>query len=140
MAMVVCPHCKAHRIVTSKVPKDVVVVLPCPSCHELSVLFRDRLVPIDRHLLETGTHEARVEHLAKIIAEFLDGAIGPLFEQDGPGHAGPAEAPDFSGNADGLDAFLGEDLTPISDKEFSKFVRIDLKCLDNPAYFKRHFG
>jgi hypothetical protein len=31
-------------------------------------------------------------------------------------------------------------LDPISDKEAEKFTRVDLKCLDDATYFKRHFG
>ena len=72
MDLVVCPHCKAHRIVTIKVPKDVVVVMPCPSCHELIVLFRNRIIALSRRILERGTQEERKAHLADVIGEFLD--------------------------------------------------------------------
>jgi len=34
----------------------------------------------------------------------------------------------------------GQGKPHITPEEFDKFVRIDLKCLDNAAYFRRHFG
>ncbi|MBI2432437.1 MAG: hypothetical protein HYV26_06160 [Candidatus Hydrogenedentes bacterium] len=134
MDMVVCPHCKNHRLVTSRVPKDVIVVMPCPSCHELAVVFRNRVIPLNRRVLERGTFDERKNHLAEVIAHFLEAGIFPFgFGEDG------AEMP-F-----GMDTRPGaadqEDQTdPISEEEMDRFTRIELKRLDNPAYFKRHFG
>lgn len=138
MDMVVCPHCKTNRIITSRVPKDVVAVMPCPNCHELAVLFRDKIIPINRHILEEGSREERTQHLAQVITEFLEAGILPFHEGDG----------DFgSGEDEGGEPVAHEDserksraLDPISDKEAEKFARVDLKCLDDATYFKRHFG
>ena len=44
MYTVVCPHCKSHQVLTTKVRRDVVVVMPCPSCHEWVILFRDKVI------------------------------------------------------------------------------------------------
>src|SRR3990172_6135854 len=72
MRVCTCPHCGNPRIVTSKVPKDMVVVLPCPNCHELVVLFRSKVIGLNKRILENGTREERKAHIAEIITEFLD--------------------------------------------------------------------
>ncbi len=140
MNMVVCPHCKSHRIVTSKVPKEVVVVMDCPACHELSVLYRNGVIPLDKRVLEGGSFEERKTHLAGVIARFLEAGPFPFSSEAGEA---PEEALDERGPAKEAapDADKeGEFVPPISDEEFQKFVRIDLKCVDNSAYFRRHFG
>ena len=113
--------------------------MPCPVCNELAVLFRDKVIPLSRRIIEQGSFEERKAHLAGIIAEFLeDGAIPFTLEQLQGRHESPAprykpyQAPD--------PLLEEDDSTPISDEEFDKFVRIDLKCIDNAAYFKRHFS
>jgi hypothetical protein len=138
MDMVVCPHCKSNRIITSRVPKDVVAVMPCPNCHELAVLFRDKIIPINRRILEEGSREERTQHLAQVITEFLEAGILPFhdgtsdFDADDLGSDEPVERLEAERTIFGLD--------PISDKEAEKFTRVDLKCLDDSSYFKRHFG
>ncbi len=132
--MVVCPHCKTHRLVTSKVPSDVVVVVPCPVCHELSVLFRKKVIPLNRRIIEHGTFEERKNHLAHVIAEFLETGMFSL----GEGHAEESalaadESAEYKEQAQ-------DAAKTISEEEIDKFVKIDLKCIDNPAYFRRHFG
>jgi len=139
MDTVVCPHCKTHRIITTKVPKDVVAVMPCPNCNELAVLFRSKIIPIDRRVLEDGTKEERTQHLAQVITEFLDAGILP-FQEGNTGFESAIEMPmgesdDYESDSEDL-----QSLEPISDKEAEKFGRVDLKCLDDAAYFKRHFG
>lgn len=134
MDMVVCPHCKTHRIVTSNVPKDVIVVMPCPACHELTVFFRNRVIALNRRVIERGTFNERKNHLAEVIAEFLEAGILPLMGEE------PLEA--------GLDAAGGAPVPPrrrrsrdlITEEEVERFTRIELKRLDNPTYFRRHFG
>ncbi len=137
METIVCPHCKSHRIITAKMPKDVVAVMPCPSCHELGVLFRNKIIPIDRRILEEGTKEERTQHLAQVIAEFLEAGILP-FQEGNPGFESAIELPPGQSNDGDSEEF--EVLEPISDKEAEKFARVDLKCLDDAAYFRRHFG
>jgi uncharacterized protein YbaR (Trm112 family) len=143
MDMLVCPHCKSHRVVSSNVPRDVVVVMSCPSCHELSVLFRKKMIPLDRKVLEKGSMDERKDHLAHVIAEFLESGMLSFEEvtekPDGESGFEPLDSIEADG---GLNLPEEEDAfeAPISQEEFDKFVRIDLKCLDNAAYFHRHFG
>ena len=137
MDMLVCPHCKKHRIVTSRIPSDMVVVLPCPSCHELSVVYRNHVIPISRRIIERGSFEERKTHLAEVIAEFLEAGIFPT----GGDACGDACAKDSDMPAAAEDAVETDiEFKPISPEEMEKFARIDLKCIDNTAYFRRHFG
>jgi hypothetical protein len=103
--------------------------MPCPSCNELTVLYRGRAIGLSRRIIEEGSKDERTRHLAEVIAEFLEHADMPFTVDTS---ALPAERAACAGESH-------EPLLPISDQEFEKFVRIDLKCLDNGAYFKRHF-
>jgi hypothetical protein len=139
MNVIECPHCKKQRIVTSKLPKDVVAVLRCPACTELIVLFRQKVIALKREIIEHGTFEQRKAHLAEIIAEFLEPGLLLI---------NPSEV------ADGLAAPFGEeheaeseeevaeghDDIAITEGEFERFVRIDLQRIDEAAYFKKYFG
>lgn len=132
MSVVACPHCGNKRIVTTRVPKDVVVVLPCPECRELVVLFRSRVIAISRRILEHGTFEERKQHLAEIIAQFLE---PDMFAADPDGsQPGEIRSERLADDAEADEESL------ISDEEVERFVKVDLKRLDDTAYFKRHFG
>ncbi|MCP4640951.1 MAG: hypothetical protein GY851_10980 [bacterium] len=136
MKAVACPHCGNHKIVTTKVPRDVVVVVPCPACSELVVMFRGKAIALDRETVENGSFEDRKDHIAGIIAEFLEpGMFSGSLDQSSPGGFGFA-----AGGSEDLSEDDDEDTTPISQKELDKFVRVDLKRLDEPGYFREHFG
>jgi len=137
MDSVICPHCKSQRIVTSKIPKDVVIVVPCPACQELSVLFRNKVIPLNRHIIEHGSFEERKTHLASVIAEFLNEAFFPF-----PENAEQSERKTSHRKPAHRDPNLPADRhdLPITEEELERFVKIDLKCIDNPSYFKKHFG
>ena len=136
-----CPHCGTPRIITSKVPKDVVVVMPCPNCRELVVLFRNKAIALSRKIMENGTFEQRKEHIAEIITEFIEpGMLGLPGSDSGPGFEmddiAESVAQDFDEMFSGDSASKG----PISEKEFDEFVRLDLNRIDEPNYFKKYFG
>jgi hypothetical protein len=136
MNLVVCPHCKSHRIVASRVPKDVVVVMSCPACGELVVLFRQKVIAISRQIIENGTLEERKHHLANVIGEFLESAPpGFPFGESAGGMMMPDENP--SPFEDEVDA---DGASPISDTEMNDFVEIHLNQIDDSGYFKKHFG
>lgn len=138
MATVVCPHCKTQRIPTGRVPRDVVVVMPCPACHELSILFRDRVIPISRKIIEQGSKKERIEHLAHIIEAFLEAGILP-FPSENDSESSPRPHM-HRPRRPSIRSFQEEDgPEPISDEEFEQFVQIDLKGLDDPEYFRKHF-
>ena len=138
MNLVVCPHCKSPRIVAAKVHRDVVVINTCPSCAELVVMFRKKVIPLNRRVLEHGSMKDRKEHLAEVIAEFLEpGMFSPMaddgigFETEQPRRRRRSQA--GSTDSPGL-------LPPITDREIDDFTRIHLQRLDDAEYFKRNLG
>src|SRR5262245_40469650 len=67
-----CPHCNSGQLAVARVPKDVVVVMPCPACSRLVVMCRRKALALDRAILERGSQQERKMHIAGIIAEFLE--------------------------------------------------------------------
>lgn len=141
MNLVVCPHCNSHRIVTSKLPKEVVAVMSCPACSELVVLFRKKVIALDRRILEEGTMEERKNHIASVIAEFLEPGMFPFPSAGGEDGGGPInfEGLPFEALGGGAEPSPGRS-APITDREQDHFARIQLQRLDDSVYFKRHFG
>ena len=140
MNVVMCPHCGNQRIVTSKVPRDVVVVLPCPACNELVVLFRNKVIALNRQIIESGTFEERKAHIAEIIAEFLEPGMFGL-----PARPEPDEPPAAYDEEDEEDieepaADHPPKDTPITQSEVDRFVRFELKRIDEAEYFRKYFG
>lgn len=133
-----CPHCHEKRITHAKFANEVVVVMQCPSCHELVVVFRSRVVALNRELLEHGDREERKKHLANVIAEFLDPDLLNFNFDDlalgiGLGSMPPqAEAEEAENEEEATD--------PISDSELRSFTQDELSKLDDADYFKRHFS
>lgn len=136
-----CPHCHELRIAHAKFRGDIVVVMQCPSCHELVVVFRNKIVGLNRELLESSNREERKKHLANVIAEFLEPELLNLnFDEMTLGiglGANPnpeAEAEDAEDEAEEVAA------DPISDSEIRSFTQEELSKLDDSDYFKRHFS
>lgn len=141
MSALVCPHCKSQQIVTSRTPKDVVVVMPCPACGELTVLFRNKAIALDRQVIERGTSEERVNHLAYIINQFLESGLFPLtLNETSDFEASDAPRPRRRPRRRRPRKPEPESEPAISEEEFDRFVRFDLQKLDDPGYFRRHFG
>lgn len=140
MHSLVCPHCKSHRIVTSKVPKNAIVVMPCPACGELTVLFRNKAIALDRKVLEKGTAAERTSHLAQVINEFLESGLFSFDtptaletpRRERPRRRRFVPPPDMAPEP--------ESDVAISQDEFDRFIQHDLHRIDDPAYFRRHFG
>jgi len=136
MERLLCPHCQSRRIASARVPKDVVVVMPCPACSQLVVFFRRKVVALDRKVLEKGSRDERKMHIASIIAEFLEPGLlkfaipEPFIDDE------EAEEEDFLE----VDQEQDPELPPISERELKEFTRVQLRRLDNPEYFKRHLG
>jgi len=99
------------------------------------------VIPINREILEHGTSEQRKAHIAEVVAEFLDSnffsvGLNP-FLADSPDK--PADVGDTDDDLD-LDDLPDVNIGPISDAEFEHWVRFELQKLDDPSYFKKHFG
>ena len=154
MHSLVCPHCKSHRIVATNIPKDVVVVMPCPSCGELTVLFRDKAIALNRRILEHGSREERIEHCSRVITEFLEAG---MFFPEANADPAPQDAESEGGREDEQEQEQEQERETepvqrrrprpprvrrtrgISQEEIDHFVRVELAQLDDPAYFRKHF-
>ena len=136
MDRLVCPHCHSRRIASRRVPRDIVMVMPCPACSELVVLFHRKAIALDRKVLELGTHDERKMHIATIIAEFLEPGLLKFAIPDRPlDEEEDGEEEDF------LEPDENDDpLPPITEREIREFRRIHLRRLDNADYFRRHLG
>lgn len=145
MKLITCPHCNYKHLVTSKGLSDVVVVLPCPSCHDLMVLFRGKITGLKRDVLEHGTFEEQKQHIAEIVMEYLEPG---MFKGIPSQQAERAENGDWEGGEfEEIDA--GEErepadpaemAAPITQSEVDQFVRLDLHRIDEASYFHKHFG
>ena len=138
-----CPHCHESRITHAQFTSDVVVIMQCPSCHELVVVFRSKVVGLNRELLEKGDREERKKHLALVIAEFLDPDILNLNFDElalgiGLGSTPPQLESDDSGDEENAEP--ADPTDPISDSEIRSFTQDELSKLDDADYFKRHFS
>ncbi len=135
MNVCACPHCGAPRILLSRIPKDVVVVLTCPNCTELVVVFRHRAAGLSRRVIEQGSFAERKDHIAEIITEFIDPSMFSLPSADSD-----------EDDAEDAEEVLAEAVSdrplrgPISENELDQFVRIDLNRIDESSYFRKHFG
>ncbi|GMW02500.1 MAG: hypothetical protein AMXMBFR84_36360 [Candidatus Hydrogenedentota bacterium] len=137
MNVCACPHCGNLRIVVSKVPKDVVAVLSCPSCHELVVLFRKKVIGVNRQILEQGSREERTRHFAEILEQFLDPGI---FSSPPSGFAMETDSSGEEDMGQGEPESIESDTKPISKRDVERFAKFDLQRIDDATYFKRHFG
>jgi len=126
-----CPHCDSRALPVTRIAGHVVAIMNCPCKDELIILYRDQIIPLKRSILEDGTFEDRKEHLGEIAARVFEWSQREIQQ----GRSG------FSlSEAEPADAAEGEVHSPISEEEIRKFVRVDLRCLDNAAYFRRHFS
>ncbi|MDZ4857819.1 MAG: hypothetical protein SGI88_02470 [Candidatus Hydrogenedentes bacterium] len=136
MNVCACPHCGAPRILLSRIPKDVVVVLTCPNCTELVVVFRHRAAGLSRRVIEQGSVSEKKDHIAEIITEFLD----PSMFNFGPGGLGGDDDSDDGEEITALTVSDAPVTGPISANEIEQFVRVDLNRIDESRYFREHFG
>jgi hypothetical protein len=147
--MIVCPHCRKHKIFSSKVPKDMIVVMPCPACNELVVLFQNRVLAVSRKILEHGTFEERKMHFAELIAQFFEQGLS--FEQMAQEAAESAAEESEMPMENRME--FGELLRrafhrhggpvrvgPITQEELDQFVRVELRRMDDPDYFRKNLN
>ena len=144
MSEMICPHCQSKNIGSnqiSRVPNGVVAVKPCPTCSELVVPFKDKLIGLNKEVLYNGTKEERTLHLADVISEFMEEGIlniemfqSPQFNSEDIGE--PSEDAIEVEIEDNAEA---DDVSPISDDELKRFIDFDLDKLDNVDYFRKTF-
>ena len=121
-------------------PVGAIIIGPCPQCKELVVVFCGQVLPLEKAIMESGSVEDRQEHLLSVLTEFLRDRIGKIMSQpldaEDTGMDDQFETPEEQANEqDAESATTGE----ITQNELDRFVEVDLKLLDNTAYFKSVF-
>ncbi|MGI6461678.1 MAG: hypothetical protein ACOX5J_16590 [Candidatus Hydrogenedentales bacterium] len=143
MSEITCPHCGKTRIMATRIPRDVVMMLPCPECHELVVLFRGKTIPLNRDVLRNGTKEERRNHIAEIVEQCLP---PELFSDSVHWNFTDAGSPFTFGDRKGrrrrrpFENVEDRRDRPITDEEVARFRKFELHRIDEPRYFKRYFG
>jgi len=126
-------------------PVGAIIIGPCPQCNELVVVFCGHVLALDKEIMENGSTDDRRDHLLSVLTEFLQDRIAKLLSDDVEmldGQLGEEGIEDYgasgAGNVSSGDEPAGKE-SPISQTEFERFTDVDLKLLDNGAYFKSVF-
>jgi len=114
-----------------------VIILPCPVCHELVILFQGKAVALSRTIIERGSRAERVGHLAEIINRFIEAGVFPTGHLEALQDAADTFA--IAGEEDAPEDAASPGV-PITEDEVERFVKVDLRHLDNADYFRKHFG
>jgi len=145
--MIICPHCNQQKIGSGKLPPDVVMILPCPSCHEFSIVFRNKAIPINRRIIEKGSRKERIEHLASIVEMFLDLAMPEIERQSDEINKSKNQEALEEENQKNLfkskssqQSFVTNQSSPISAEEVKLFIEKEINSIDDPELFKKYFG
>jgi hypothetical protein len=129
-------------------PVGAIIIGPCPQCNELVVVFCGHVLPLEKQIMESAGIEERREHLLHVLTEFLQDRIGKLMteESEAEAESDNYETTESDSDTETADAVAKTEepkkqdkQTPISDGELERFASIDLKLLDNKAYFKSVF-
>ena len=127
-----CPHCGARGQIMVP-PVGALIIGPCPQCNELVVVFCGNVLALDKETMENGTTDDRRDHLMEVLTDFLEDHVAALFYDD-------VELIEGHSEETGGELKLEGQTSPISQDELERFRDIDLKLLDNQAYFKSVFG
>lgn len=130
-------------------PVGSIIIGPCPQCKELVVVFCGQVLPLDRHVMEGGDLGDRQEHLLSVLSEFLRDRVCALMTEAEEGGESliSDSAADLMPTEDDFTLDEEEDgeeipvlqSNGISETEFERFIEVDLKLLDNMAYFRSVF-
>ncbi len=126
-------------------PVGAIIIGPCPQCSELVVVFCGHVLALDKEIMENGSTENRREHLLSILTSFLQDRIAKLLSDDVEmfdGDIGEEGLIDDEGNpvnTSGVEENQAAEVSLISQMELERFTDVDLKLLDNKAYFKSVF-
>ncbi len=129
-----CPHCGAQGQILLP-PVGSIIIGPCPECKELVAVFCGQVLPLKKEIMENASLDEKRSHLLEVLTDFLHERVGKLMtdedaisesleEYDGP----PLEFEQAEKPAE-----------EISQNEVDQFLDVDLKLLDNKAYFKSVF-
>lgn len=135
-----CPHCGAQGQILLP-PVGSIIIGPCPECKELVAVFCGQVLPLDKHIMENADVDEKRSHLLEVLTDFLEDRVGKLMTDDG---AIPEDYEEYDGpEPDSEEPELPASkqvAKEISQGEVDQFLDVDLKLLDNQAYFKSVFN
>jgi len=130
-------------------PEDGLLVLgPCPACHEFVLLVAEIPLPVDKQVILYGSTDEKREHLFSVLASFLEQRINLLVDQvdENKDRLTDYENSRRFQKVDHLEPSANAqfpDTTPlmqqISSEEVRQFVEEELPRLDDSEYFKTIF-
>lgn len=144
---VTCPHCGTRGQIMLP-PLGAIIIGPCPQCKELVAVFCGSVLPLEKAILTEGSSEDKHDHLMSVLTEFLEERVSNLLtEVEKSGKAigvqhfshefGEEGKPEEATEEPKTLPQTGE--RPITKFELDQFKQVDLKLLDNSAYFKSVF-
>lgn len=81
--------------------------------------------------------EERKTHIAGVIAEFIDPSMFKGIFGDGVDSHELFNGEIFDSTGDDAD---DDDADPITEEELKSFLSVDIHRIDDPTYFRKHFG
>lgn len=135
-----CPHCGAQGQILLP-PVGSIIIGPCPECKELVAVFCGQVLPLDKHIMENADVDEKRSHLLEVLTDFLEDRVGKLMTDDG---AIPEDYEEYDGpepDSEEPERLASKQVAKeISQGEVDQFLDVDLKLLDNQAYFKSVFN
>lgn len=142
-----CPHCGAKGQIMVP-PIGAMIIGPCPQCKEMVVVFCGQVLALDKEIMQGGELIERREHLMAVLTDFLRDRVGKLLSDNAPAEDEDEEAADEPSEVKASEEAsareepkqqTGNRPGPISEAELQRFMAVDLKLLDNDAYFRSVF-
>ena len=130
-------------------PPGAIIVAPCPECQGLVVVFCGQVLALSKETMLRSTIKEKREHLMTVLTEFLRQRVGEIISEDEEPAPEVAEKPAAAKSeaaAEGSSSVMqhwrkpGLKSSPITQEEVDRFLRDDLRLIDNPDYFKAIFG
>ena len=142
-----CPHCGAKGKMMLP-PTGLILIGPCPQCHELVAIFCGQALPLDTEIMKSGSTEEKEAHLLVVLTEFIESQIGEMVHQSFGAEENTDENLDPPSVHSGTDAdadWTAEEHEQAGDMSISAeevlyFRDTELNLLDNPDYFRAIFG
>lgn len=139
-----CPHCGAKGKILLP-SQGAILIGPCPNCDEMVAVFCGNGLPLEKETMTGGTIQEKHRHLMEVLTTFLDLSIRETLKQQIGDADGETELEPFELRFDASESESSADQpsappSRISEGELQSFRDIDLKFLDNKAYFDSIFG
>ena len=120
-----CPHCQAQGRVRFPLVGVIFIIIPCPECEGMFVVFLERVLALDTETMTGKDQEEKQAHLYDVIASFLEERIAVMVGAQ----TNSASEPSPEDN----------NPCPITDEEMLD-LSDTLKLLDNAKFFRAIFG